>query len=161
MNKPAQAKLNPQPEHKIRALKGSDATKIAVLEWITPDAAQWGAAGYAQLDTGALIGFGVFDEHEIELFGFIVARIAADEMEILNLGVSYRTRRQGIAKRLLASALAEGKKRGARKAFLEVRESNSDARAFYQSQGFRETGRRKLYYIHPFEDALVLSHPLT
>jgi ribosomal-protein-alanine N-acetyltransferase len=158
---PAQSGINPQPEYKIRSLKGSDATKIAVLEWITPDAAQWGAEGYPQLDTGELIGFGVFDEHEIELFGFIVARIAADEMEILNLGVSFRTRRQGLAKRLLTAALAEGKKSGARRAFLEVRESNSDARAFYQSQGFQETGRRKLYYSHPFEDALVLSCPLT
>lgn len=161
MTEPAHHKPTTQPKHKIRALKGSDATKIATLEWITPDAAQWGEEGYSQLDTGELIGFGVFDENELELFGFIVSRIAADEMEILNLGVSFRTRRQGIATALITAALAEGKQRVAQRAFLEVRESNSGARTFYLSQGFQETGRRKLYYSHPFEDALVLSCPLT
>jgi ribosomal-protein-alanine N-acetyltransferase len=108
-----------------------------------------------------LNGFGAFDENEIEMLGFIVARIAADEMEILNLGVSYRTRRRGIASKLLAASIAEGKRRGASRAFLEVRESDSGARAFYQSQGFQEAGRRKLYYSHPFEDALLLSCTLT
>jgi len=156
-----QTKLIPQPELKIRQLKGSDAVKIAALERITPGAAQWGAEGYAQLDTGELIGFGVFGENELELYGFAVARVAAYEMEILNLGVSYRTRRQGIAARLIAAALAEGRKRCARRAFLEVRESNSGARAFYRAQGFQDAGRRKLYYSNPFEDALVLSLPLT
>lgn len=158
---PAQSKADPQPMLNIRVLKGSDATKIALLELIIPDAAQWGARGYAQLDTGEWIGFGAFDEDDIELLGFIVVRIASDEMEILNLGVSSRRRRQRVAARLVATALAEGKKRGGKRAFLEVRESNSGARSFYQSQGFQEAGRRKLYYSHPVEDALILSHPMT
>src|SRR5580658_10174006 len=130
-----------EPPLNIRALSGADATKIAMLESITPDAAQWGAGGYARLGTGELIGFGA--EEEVELFGFIVAQIAADEMEILNLAVSFRTRRKGIAAKMLAVAMAAGKKRGAKRAFLEVRESNAGARAFYHSQGFGESGKRK------------------
>lgn len=150
---------NEDPQSFIRPLKSADATSMAAIEWASPDAAQWGASGYAQLESGKISGFGA--EQGVELIAFIVVRIAADEMEILNLAVSHRTRRKGIATRLLAAALAGGKERGAVKAFLEVRESNSVARAFYQSQGFQESGRRELYYSHPYEDALVLSLPLT
>jgi ribosomal-protein-alanine N-acetyltransferase len=132
---------------------------MVVLERACPEAAQWGANAYAQLDTGAISGFGA--EQGVELIAFIVVRIAACEMEILNLAVTHRTRRRGIATRLLAAALASGKERSAIKAFLEVRESNSVAREFYKSQGFQESGRRKSYYSHPYEDALVLSLPLT
>jgi len=49
--------------------------------------------------------------------------------------------------------------------FLEVRESNQPARAFYLRQGFEESGRRKFYYANPQEDAilyrLALTHPST
>jgi ribosomal-protein-alanine N-acetyltransferase len=130
-----------------------------VLERSCPEAAKWGMGGYAQLDTGEIEAWGADDG--IELLAFIVVRIAADEMEILNLAVSHRVRRQGLATKLLAAALAECKTRGASRAFLEVRESNAGARAFYQSRGFEESGRRKFYYSHPYEDALMLSMPLT
>jgi ribosomal-protein-alanine N-acetyltransferase len=49
---------------------------------------------------------------------------------------------------------------GARRAFLEVRESNAGARAFYSKMGFVEAGRRKNYYREPAEDALLLSRTL-
>jgi ribosomal-protein-alanine acetyltransferase len=148
-----------QPQLNLRPLKGADAAQIAKLELITPEAAQWGAGGYQQLGIGELIGFGA--EGKVELLGFIIARIAADEMEILNLAVSVRTRRQGIAAKMLGAAMAAGKERGAKGAFLEVRESNAGARCFYQSQGFTESGRRKGYYSQPYDDALVLTRLLT
>ena len=37
-----------------------------------------------------------------------------------------------------------------------MRESNSAARALYQSRGFEELSRRRGYYRTPVEDALVL-----
>jgi ribosomal-protein-alanine N-acetyltransferase len=46
-----------------------------------------------------------------------------------------------------------------------VRESNQAARALYIQLGFEESGRRKLYYANPQEDAvlyrLVLTHGST
>jgi [ribosomal protein S18]-alanine N-acetyltransferase len=40
--------------------------------------------------------------------------------------------------------------------YLEVRESNTRARALYASRGFEEVGRRRRYYRAPVEDALIL-----
>ena len=46
---------------------------------------------------------------------------------------------------------------GAPTIFLEVRSSNSGARALYAALGFSQEGRRRNYYQDPAEDALVLS----
>ena len=61
---------------------------------------------------------------------------------------------------MLDAALIEMSARGVRTAFLEVRESNSAARALYNSRGFIEIGRRSKYYRRPVEDALVLRRSL-
>ena len=66
-------------------------------------------------------------------------------------------RRQGIAGKLLQVFLdfAEGN----HLAFLtlEVRASNYDAIALYGARGFRGVGRRKNYYEHPKEDAIIMT----
>ncbi len=41
-------------------------------------------------------------------------------------------------------------------AYLEVRESNTGAIAFYEKQGFAKTGRRKGYYREPDEAAVTM-----
>ena len=46
--------------------------------------------------------------------------------------------------------------RGATRAFLEVRATNSAAIALYREAGFRETGRRTRYYADG-DDALLMS----
>jgi len=65
-------------------------------------------------------------------------------------------RRKGIGAELLDAALVEGKSRGAEAIFLEVRDSNTSARALYRSRDFEEVGRRRNYYKRPVEDAIVL-----
>jgi ribosomal protein S18 acetylase RimI-like enzyme len=44
--------------------------------------------------------------------------------------------------------------------FLEVRESNHDAIAFYKRLGFHQIGRREAYYSDPPAAALVLARPM-
>ena len=80
---------------------------------------------------------------------------AADEADITNVAVTASKRRQGVAGALIGHLLAEGKKRGIAKIFLEVRESNAPAIGLYAQQGFAVTGRRKDYYEDPKEDALL------
>jgi ribosomal-protein-alanine N-acetyltransferase len=94
------------------------------------------------------------------IVGYVVAWFAADEGEIANLAVREPTRRQGIGASLLDAALTEGRRRGARNIYLEVRESNDAARRLYASRGFAEIGRRKRYYRNPAEDAVVLRRPM-
>ncbi|MEJ1967919.1 MAG: GNAT family N-acetyltransferase [Rhizomicrobium sp.] len=91
--------------------------------------------------------------------GFILARIAADEAEILTLAVSPEARRNGTGRALVATAATHAQQLGAGVMFLEVGVANEAARALYADLGFMETGRRKAYYsagrAEP-EDALVL-----
>ncbi|HTD69092.1 MAG TPA: ribosomal protein S18-alanine N-acetyltransferase [Gemmatimonadales bacterium] len=88
--------------------------------------------------------------------GYIIAHSAADEGEILNLGVAAAHRRQGIGRALVERVLQELAGRGVRTVYLEVRASNAAARQLYESLGFGEVARRSGYYRRPVEDAVVL-----
>ncbi|HEX4601181.1 MAG TPA: ribosomal protein S18-alanine N-acetyltransferase, partial [Gemmatimonadales bacterium] len=81
---------------------------------------------------------------------------AADEGEILNLGVAPGHRRRGVGRALVEAMLARCGERGVTTVYLEVRESNSGARRLYETVGFHEVARRARYYQRPVEDAVIL-----
>lgn len=88
--------------------------------------------------------------------GYVIAAIASDQAEILNLAVRPSDRRGGLGGELLDAAFSVLRSRGAREVFLEVRESNQAALGLYRSRGFTALSRRRNYYRNPLEDALVL-----
>lgn len=95
--------------------------------------------------------------------GFILCRAAADEAEVLSIGVLPAQRRGGVAGRLLDAALERLGAAGIARVFLEVGIGNRAALALYASRGFKPAGRRPAYYARPgeaAEDALVLSRGL-
>ena len=92
--------------------------------------------------------------------GYVVAFSVEEDGELLNVAVDPKFRGKGLAGQMLDAALIELRARRVRTAFLEVRESNSAARALYKSRGFIEIGRRSNYYRRPVEDALVLRRTL-
>jgi ribosomal-protein-alanine N-acetyltransferase len=92
--------------------------------------------------------------------GFVLARVAAEEAEILTLAVIPAARRRGAGGALLGAAMAGAAARGAGAMFLEVSERNAPARALYAAAGFAEVGRRRRYYADG-ADALVLRRDLT
>ncbi|HEX9113003.1 MAG TPA: ribosomal protein S18-alanine N-acetyltransferase [Nitrospirota bacterium] len=89
--------------------------------------------------------------------GFIVFWSVEDEMHILNLAVAPEYRRQGIARKLVLSALSHARSKGAKRAFLEVRASNTAAQKLYSSLGFTGVAIRRAYYDTPVEDAVVMA----
>lgn len=93
--------------------------------------------------------------------GYIFLRALAGEAEILNIAVAPAHQGRGVGRRLLAAALEQLRHAGIRRVYLEVRESNAQARGFYQRQGFRQIGRRSAYYRNPPEAALVFARDLT
>ena len=98
-----------------------------------------------------------------EILGFIIAQIAADEAEILTIGVAPDQQRHGIGRQLVEGAARSASRSEARRLFLDVADSNVAARALYASCGFAEIGRRKAYYTLPGgtrEDALQLARDL-
>jgi ribosomal-protein-alanine N-acetyltransferase len=91
--------------------------------------------------------------------GFVVARRAADEMEILLVAVAPAARRRGTGTALVAAVLADAARSGAVAAHLEVRASNAAAIALYQRLGFVAVGRRPRYY-DATEDAVLMRRAL-
>jgi [ribosomal protein S18]-alanine N-acetyltransferase len=92
--------------------------------------------------------------------GFLIARKAQDEAEILTLAVHPDCRRAGLARALVETAIARLRAAGAARLFLEVDEANAPARALYRSFGAEEVGRRGRYYEHG-ADAVIFSLALS
>ena len=134
----------------------ADAPALAALHAAAfPPEARWGADALRLM----LEMPGAFALHRPGI-GFVLARVAADEAEILTLAVTPAARREGHGGALLAGAMAGALARGARAMFLEVSDRNGPARALYAAAGFAEVGRRKRYYPDG-SDALVLRRALT
>lgn len=91
------------------------------------------------------------------ILGYAGLLTILDEGYITNIAVRLEYRRQGVASQLLDvfTRFAQGN----HMAFLtlEVRDTNAAARALYAKHGYEEVGRRKNYYDHPKEDAIIMT----
>src|SRR5262249_56122031 len=103
------------------------------------------------------VGGWVIGDSQI-LFGFLAFRTinASAEMELLNLAVGPNWRRKGCASVLLNAALSECQSRGIKAVFLEVRESNTRAIAFYKKHTFDQSARRPNYSPNPDHPPLTI-----
>lgn len=136
----------------IRRMKPEDAAQAALLEQeVFPD--PWSAESLADMlaNPRAIVIAAVRNG---ELAGYCSASTVLDEGEILRIAVDGRFRGQNIGSALLKAALDAVPE--AAVWYLEVREHNEAARGLYRKFGFAETGRRKRYYHHPEEDAVLM-----
>jgi ribosomal-protein-alanine N-acetyltransferase len=88
--------------------------------------------------------------------GFLIARKADDEAEILSFGVRPSFRNRGLGRSLLEMAMAQLRANGTKRLFLEVKDSNEAALRLYRSFGSEIVGRRQRYY-EDGADAAILS----
>ena len=144
-----------------RPLAPPDLDAILAIAAASPEAASWSRAAYEQFLQEAYPGACRVAELEGSVVGFICFRVASDEAEVLNLAVLSSARRRGVASLLLAETTGQSRQRGARRMFLEVRDTNHPAIRFYERHGFRISGRRRAYYAAPPSDALVLALDLS
>ncbi|MFA6219253.1 MAG: GNAT family N-acetyltransferase [Erythrobacter sp.] len=77
--------------------------------------------------------------------GFVLARRAPGEEELLLIGVRPEARRRGVGRRLLEFFFDTARSNGADSVFLEMR-SNNPAASLYRACGFEPIGRRSAYY---------------
>lgn len=91
------------------------------------------------------------------VIGMIVAWLIVDEVHIATIATHPDSRRQGVARKLLAHTLQQLKEEGAQSSFLEVRASNFAAQEMYRKFGYEETGVRPRYYRDNDEDALLMT----
>jgi ribosomal-protein-alanine N-acetyltransferase len=96
----------------------------------------------------------------IRVVGFLIAHSMGAEWELENVVVADDFRGKGIGTRLIEEFLARARQAKSQSVFLEVRQSNTAARALYAKVGFHEIGRRKSYYTAPLEDAVLYSKSL-
>lgn len=139
----------------IRPASPADLEAILAVQRESPGAALWSADGYTDLLAAEGTILLVAAEAEERPRGFLLARVVADEMEILNLAVAPSERRHGFGRRLVEQALAQGRSTGAARCWLEVRASNQAALEFYRALGFVIERRRRAYYREPVEDAVL------
>ncbi len=148
---------------RIEPAQAKDAAAISHLHARLFDA-PWSESAIRQmLEDAATIAFLAL-AHSGEPVGFVIGRTAADEAELLSLGVHPTWQKQGIA-RLLVRALCDASQRAqARRLYLEVAAGNLPALRLYTGLGGQRIGLRKAYYERPekpAEDAINLVIPLT
>jgi ribosomal-protein-alanine N-acetyltransferase len=114
----------------------------------------WSAAFIRELFSGP----GVFAFVQEE--GFILARAAGGEAEILTLAVTPLSRRQGIGRALVRKAAAHAQGLGAKALFLEVAKDNEAAQKLYSRLGFKLVGLRKAYFDGKDADVMKANLPL-
>jgi ribosomal-protein-alanine N-acetyltransferase len=139
----------------IRPATSADIPSILALERASPPAAHWSEAEYHHIFESneprrlALI----FERQGVR--AFLVARTTTPEWELENIVVAEDNRRQSLATMLVRELQQHARTEGAHAIFLEVRQSNTAARALYHGCGFEITGRRFGYYRCPEEDAII------
>ena len=117
----------------------------------------WSSVAIADL----LASPGAFAFHLQE--GFVLARVAGDEAEILTLAVDPKARGRGLGRALLQEAARHAALLGAQAMFLEVGIDNPAALALYAGLGFVRAGQRKAYFPAGHaagQDALIMKLPL-
>ena len=130
----------------IRPLRGDKAEACARLH-AAGFAHPWSPEEVARLIADAsTLSAAALDPSRGILRGFALARLAADEAEILTIAVERRLRGRGVGRALLLDVLRQAANARARAMFLEVDEGNAAALALYRRLGFVKVGERPGYY---------------
>lgn len=101
-------------------------------------------------------------QHKITV-GFILGQLAADEAEVLSIGVAPELQRRGLGRRLVDGLARAAKRAEGKRLFLEVAADNTKAQGLYRALGFKDVGLRKAYYKRkdgPAVDAHILAMAL-
>ncbi len=97
------------------------------------------------------------DADDGSVVGYAGLLAVADEGCITKMAVRPDCRRGGVAGQLLDVFIRFAEGSGLAFLTLEVRAGNYPAIALYGSRGFRGVGRRRNYYEHPKEDAVIMT----
>jgi ribosomal-protein-alanine N-acetyltransferase len=142
------------PDFRIRPMLGADLPRVMEIEnacFSTP----WKEPTFRGLmrrtDTDLFVA-----EQDGHILGYAACWTVIDQSELGNVAVAAEARGRGIGGALVDTVIARVRERGAGEVFLEVRESNRSAQSIYRDRGFVVVGRRRSYYAHPTEDALVM-----
>lgn len=143
-----------------RRLDSRDLSRLIAFEAMANDDAWSEALLSAALTDDTHEIWGVSAEEGSALRAVAVIAYLPFDAELQSISVLPESRRQGLARGLLAWLSDHARRRGAEKLLLEVRESNLAARRLYARAGFAVDGQRRGYYRRPdgsSEDAVLMS----
>jgi ribosomal-protein-alanine N-acetyltransferase len=135
-------------DHSIEPLAPEDGHRLAHLH-IQDFARPWSSEEFSALiEQNAVFGFKAVEigNSKAAPAGFVLARQAAGEAEILTIAVARTLRRRGLGRQLMDAVLRRLHAERTESLFLEVDETNAPAIALYRRLGFHEVGRRSAYY---------------
>ena len=95
-------------------------------------------------------------EEDGEIIGCVVYHNIVGDVDMTNVQVKEAHRKRGIGTALMKATMEKARSVGGERFTLEVRESNLAAIALYESLGFTVEGKRRGFYEHPREDALIM-----
>lgn len=134
--------------------------QVADLERIC-FSAPWSRNMLAEELDNACSAFLVALDSKENVVGYAGLQVILDEGYITNVAVRPEYRKQGVASRLLQVFVDFALGNSLAFLTLEVRPSNTAAIVLYGRHGFHTMGRRKNYYEHPREDALIMTREFT
>jgi len=138
----------------LREMLSTDLRSVAAAERRIFEKDFWKQKDFSEL-INRPSGMGMVAEVNGRIVGYLVGMQAADEAELLNIGVVPEGRRRGVARGLLRVWLGRLQERGSATVYLDVRPSNHPAITLYEKFGFAVVGCRRHYYSDG-EDALIM-----
>ena len=105
------------------------------------------------------ICIGVVDIEKEQLLGLCSAWLIIDELHITSLAVHPIHQRKGLGKFLISDLIKRSNSHKKKHIYLEVKDTNDQAKAFYKSMGFKIEGKRSNFY-KDGSDAVIFSKQL-
>ena len=146
-------------KHSMRPMREADLPRIHRIELASYDY-PWTLGNFRD---SLQAGYSAWvRETEGEVIGYYVLMAAAGEAHLLNMTIAPIWRGHGLGRELLEHCMASARAHCADSLFLEVRPSNTAARALYQSSGFIDLAVRPHYYPGRAgrEDALIMKREM-
>ena len=128
----------------IRNATESDLDAVCSMEneWMP---SPWSRQGFESELSNSFSHF-LVAENENGIAGYAVAWRVAGELQLNRILIHASQRRRGIGRALLKNLARRLTPSPHSRILIEVRSKNLEARSFYSSVGFVETGRRRRYY---------------
>lgn len=139
----------PRTKAELRRATPDDARLLATLHhrcFAQGTPAPWKAEDFLALLAGPVTCALIAQQSPLRPVGLAMAWVAADEAELLTIGVVPEQRRAGIASLLFAAVVDWAGRAGAECLLLEVAADNAGAIGLYRAAGMSVVGQRKNYY---------------
>ncbi|MBM4395340.1 MAG: ribosomal protein S18-alanine N-acetyltransferase [Deltaproteobacteria bacterium] len=141
----------------LERARGADVPEVLAVERACfPD--PWDRLAFERELVNTFSRFLIARDPEGRIAGYIIYWIAGPEFHVLNVAVRPDLRRRGVARLLMNRCLSDAIAEHAEFVALEVRASNTPAKALYRTYGFLIIGTRPKYYRNGEDADVMLLH---